>query len=201
MSHAKKNDKYEKILEASIRVLARNGYQHSTVSQIAREAGVGDGTIYLYFKNKDDLLDHFFSYKTTQIFSRYRQEVDKAKEPLEKLSQLVYCHLKEFEQNKDMAIVYESETRRRLHLSDEKLRQMSRMYFDLVAEIVQQGQQEGKIRPHLQVQLVKQFIIGAIDEVVTTWLYSSREYRLTSMAEPLVDLFVNGIGSAETRAA
>ncbi len=196
-SGKKKNDKYKQILEAAIRVLARHGYQYATISQIAREAGVADGTIYLYFKNKDDLLDHFFSYKTHQIFSRFKEEVDRAEDPLEKLNQLVYCHLSEFEQNKDMAIVYEVETRRRLHLSDERVKEMSKMYFDLVSEIVHQGQEEGKIRSHLQVHLVKQLIIGAIDEVITTWLYSARQYRLAPMADSLVDMFVNGIGTAE----
>jgi len=196
----KKREKYEQILEAAIRVFARQGYYNSTISQVAREAGVGDGTIYLYFKNKDDILDNFFSYKTTQIFSQFKEEVDCCHNALDKLSQLVACHLKEFEQNRDLAVVYEVETRMRRHLSDEKIKEMSRMYFDLVAEIVEQGQEEGTIRKNIPIHLVKQYLIGAVDEVITTWLYSSREYRLITMAEPLVDLFINGIGTSEASA-
>jgi len=193
----KKSDKYEQILEAAIRVFARQGYYNSTISQVAREAGVGDGTIYLYFKNKDDILDNFFSYKTTQIFSQFKEEVDCCDNALDKLCQLVTCHLKEFEQNRDLAVVYEVETRMRRHLSDEKIKEMSRMYFDLVAEIVDQGQAEGTIRKNIPIHLVKQYLIGAVDEVITTWLYSSRDYRLIAMAEPLVDLIINGIGTAD----
>ena len=200
MNQPKKSEKYEQILEAAIRVFARQGYYNSTISQVAREAGVGDGTIYLYFKNKDDILDNFFSYKTTQIFSQFKDEVARCANALDKLERLVACHLKEFEQNRDLAVVYEVETRMRRHLSDEKLKEMSRMYFDLVAHIVDQGQNEGTIRQNIPIHLVKQYLIGAVDEVITTWLYSSREYQLASMAEPLVDLFINGIGTARAEA-
>ncbi|MFP4214173.1 MAG: TetR/AcrR family transcriptional regulator [Desulfohalobiaceae bacterium] len=192
---SKKNDKYQQILEAAIKIFARQGYFNSTISQIAREAGVADGTIYLYFKNKDDILDNFFSYKTGQVFSRFKQEVDSAEHALDKLRNLIHRQLAEFETNRDMAIVYQMETRLKRHLSDRKIKEMSKMYFDLVAEIVEQGQKEGVIRKNLQVNLVKQLIIGAVDEVITTWLYSSREYTLVSMADPLVDLFVRGIGN------
>lgn len=200
MNQPKKSEKYEQILEAAIRVFARQGYYNSTISQVAREAGVGDGTIYLYFKNKDDILDNFFSYKTTQIFSQFKDEVDRYDNALDKLERLVACHLHEFEQNRDLAVVYEVETRMRRHLSDEKIKEMSRMYFDLVAQIVEQGQNEGTIRHNIPIHLVKQYLIGAVDEVITTWLYSSREYQLASMAEPLVDLFINGIGTAHASA-
>ncbi|MEF8889397.1 MAG: TetR/AcrR family transcriptional regulator [Desulfohalobiaceae bacterium] len=200
MNQPKKSEKYEQILEAAIRVFARQGYYNSTISQVAREAGVGDGTIYLYFKNKDDILDNFFSYKTTQIFSQFKDEVDHCDNALDKLERLVACHLHEFEQNRDLAVVYEVETRMRRHLSDEKIKEMSRMYFDLVAQIVEQGQNEGTIRQNIPIHLVKQYLIGAVDEVITTWLYSSREYQLASMAEPLVNLFINGIGTASAEA-
>ncbi|MFP4392616.1 MAG: TetR/AcrR family transcriptional regulator [Desulfohalobiaceae bacterium] len=194
---SKKNDKYQQILEAAIKIFARQGYFNSTISQIAREAGVADGTIYLYFKNKDDILDNFFSYKTGQVFSRFKQEVDRADNALDKLRNLIHRQLEEFEMNREMAIVYQMETRLKRHLSDRKIKEMSKMYFDLVAEIVEQGQKEGVIRENLHVNLVKQLIIGAVDEVITTWLYSSREYTLVSMSEPLVELFVQGIGNPD----
>ena len=193
-SNSKKSDKYQTILEAAIRVFARSGYHNSTVSQIAKEAGVADGTIYLYFKNKDDILENFFSYKTALVFDRFKEEVSMADNALNKLEKLIQRHLYEFEQDRDMAVVYQTETRIRRKVSDAKIKEMSDMYFGLVSEIITQGQQEGVIRPHLNIPLVKQVIIGSIDEVITSWLYSSRKYSLTSMASPLVELFVQGIG-------
>lgn len=197
--NSKKSDKYQTILEAAIRVFARSGYHSSTVSQIAREAGVADGTIYLYFKNKDDILENFFSYKTALVFDRFKEEVGLADNALEKLQKLIYRHLSEFEQNRDMAVVYQTETRIRRRVSDAKIKEMSDMYFGLVSEIITQGQKEGVIRSNLHIPLVKQLIIGAVDEVITSWLYSSRKYALTSMAGPLVELLVQGVGKREAR--
>ena len=62
-----KNDKYRRILGAAIEVFAKEGYFYSTISQIAKTAGVADGTIYLYFKNKEDILLQFFHYKSTRL--------------------------------------------------------------------------------------------------------------------------------------
>jgi TetR/AcrR family fatty acid metabolism transcriptional regulator len=190
----RKNEKYKKILEAAIKIFSKYGYHKSTVSQIAKEAGVADGTIYLYFKNKDDILRSFFNYKTKEVFSKFKEEVRQGKNALDKLRRLITCHLKAFESNREMAIVYEVETKRRRHLSDDKIREISNLYQEIVKEIIELGQQEGTIRKDLSIPLVKQFMVGAIDEVITTWLYSSKKYSLSSMAEPLIDLIIKGIG-------
>ena len=192
-----KNNKYHLILEAAVKVFACQGFYQSTVAQIAKEAGVADGTIYLYFKNKDDILVHFFSYRTKQVFDRFRAEVKKADNSLDKLRNLVRRHLIEFQRDRDMAIVYQVETHQNSRLAESQIREMSVMYQDLVSEIVELGQQEGGIRKDLYVGLVKRFILGAVDEVINTWLHSEKEYDLVSMADPLVDLFVRGIGASD----
>lgn len=190
-----KNDKYHRILEAAVTVFAGAGFHESTISQIARAAGVADGTIYLYFKNKDDILVHFFNYKTRQVFARFREEVDHAQSAVEKLRNLIRRHLEEFQRDRHMAVLYQAETHRINRLAEEQIREMHKMYLDLVAEIVEQGQVEGSIRRDLYVGLVKRYIIGGVDEVINTWLHSDGQYDLTSMADPLVDLFIQGIGT------
>ncbi|MBW2336395.1 MAG: TetR/AcrR family transcriptional regulator [Deltaproteobacteria bacterium] len=192
-----KNNKYHLILKAAVKVFARQGFYQSTVAQIAREAGVADGTIYLYFKNKDDILVHFFSYRTKQVFERFRAEVNKSDNSLDKLRNLIRRHLTEFQRDRDMAVVYQVETHQNSRLAEDQIREMSQMYQDLVSEIVETGQQEGRIRKDLYVGLVKRFILGAVDEVINTWLHSDKNYDLVSMADPLVDLFVRGIGTSD----
>jgi len=193
----KTNDKYQRILEAAINVFAEQGFFQSTISQIAREAGVADGTIYLYFKNKDDILVQFFSYKTKQVFEGFRAEVEKTKNAIDKLNNLVNRHLEEFQNNRNMAVVYQSEMHQNRRLAETQIREMSKMYMDIISEIVEQGQEQGSIRKDLYLGLVRRFIIGAVDEVIGTWLHSEKEYDLVSMAEPLVDLIIRGIGSNE----
>lgn len=192
-----RNNKYHLILEAAVKVFARQGFYQSTVAQIAKEAGVADGTIYLYFKNKDDILVHFFSYRTKEVFDRFRAEVKKADNSLDKLRNLVRRHLAEFQRDRDMAVVYQVETHQNSRLAESQIREMSKMYQDLVSDIVELGQQDGSIRKDLYVGLVKRFILGAVDEVINTWLHSEKEYDLVSMADPLVELFVRGIGTTD----
>ena len=156
---------------------------------------MADGTIYLYFKNKDDILVQFFSYKTKQVFERFREEVSRGGNSIEKLRTLVRLHLAEFQHDRNMAIVYQAETHRISRRAETQIKEMSKMYLDIIAEIVETGQAEGCIRKDLYLGLVKRFIVGAVDEVINTWLHSGGKYDLVSMADPLVDLFLNGIGS------
>jgi len=192
-----KNHKYHQILEAAVKVFARQGFHQATVAQIAKEAGVADGTIYLYFKNKDDILVQFFSFRAKQVFESFREEVDRAQNSLDKLRNLIHRHLAEFQRDRDGAIVYQVETHQNSRLAEAQIKEMSQMYRDIISEIVEQGQQEGMIRKDLYVGLVKRFIIGAVDEVINTWLHSDGEYDLVSMAGPLVELFVRGIGESQ----
>ena len=194
---SKTNGKYHQILEAAIKVFAEQGFHQATISQIAREAGVADGTIYLYFKNKEDIMVNFFGYKTKEVFGRFREEVDKADNARDKLRLLIKRHLEEFQRDRSMAILYQTETRRFSRMCEEQIREMSKMYLDLVSEIVESGQDEGLMRKDLYMGLVKRFIIGAIDEVINTWLHSGGGYDLVSMADPLVDLFIRGVGNPE----
>ncbi len=190
-----KSSKYHRILEAAVTVFARQGFRQSTISQIAKEAGVADGTIYLYFKNKDDILVHFFGFKAKQVFDRFREEVARGTDSLEKLRNLVRVHLAEFQRDPDMAIVYHVETHQISRLAEEQIRVMGKMYHDIISDIVEEGQQEGLIRRDLYLSLVKRLILGAVDETIGAWLHSGRSYDLISMADPLVELFVTGIGA------
>jgi len=191
----KGNDKYHRILEAAVKVFAEQGFYQSTISQIAREAGVADGTIYLYFKNKDDILVQFFNYKTKQVFDSFREEVNKADNSFDKLRNLIRRHLEEFQNDRNMAVLYQAETHQNSRLVEEQIKEMSKLYLDIVSEIVERGQDEGSVRKDLYVGLVKRFILGGVDEVINTWLHSDGKYDLVSMADPLVDLFIRGIGN------
>ena len=192
-----RSSKYHRILEAAVKVFARQGFRQCTVAQIAKEAGVADGTIYLYFKNKDDILVHFFSFKAKQVFDRFREEVARGADSLEKLRNLIRVHLGEFQRDPDMAVVYQIETHQSRRLAEEQIREMGKMYRDIISDIVEEGQQEGLIRRDLYLSLVKRFILGAVEETIGTWLHSGRSYDLVSMADPLVDLFIKGIGMPE----
>lgn len=195
-SQRKNSDKYQRILDAAIEVFADQGFFQSTIAQIAKVARVADGTIYLYFKNKDDILVQFYHYKTRQIFERFRDAVSRSATAEEKLRCLIRVHLQEFQKDRNMAIVYQAETHQNRRLGDEQIKEMSKMYRDIISEVVELGQEEGTIRRDLYLGLVKRFINGAVDEVINSWIHSGGQYDLVTMADPLVDLFIKGIGAA-----
>lgn len=184
-------------MEAAVKVFAANGFFQSTIAQIAKEAGVADGTIYLYFKNKEDILFQFFNYKTKQVFQRFSEAVALVDHPIDKLRNLIICHLEAFQQDRSMAILYQTETHKYKRIAEDHIKEMSKMYLDIIADIIEQGQQEGCIRKDLYLGLVKRFIVGSVDEVINTWLHADVPYDLVSMAEPLIELLIRGIGSQE----
>lgn len=187
-------EKYHQILEAAVKVFAEQGFFQSTVAQVAKRAGVADGTIYLYFKNKDDILIQFYKYKTKQVFDKFRMAVDAAEVAEEKLRNLVRTHLEEFQKDINMAIVYQAETHQHRRLAHDVIKEMSKWYRDIITEVVELGQQEGTMRRNLYMGLVMRLITGAVDEVINAWIHAGGSYDLVSMADPLVDLFVSGIG-------
>ena len=188
------NDKYHQILNAAIKVFAEQGYHKATISQVAREAGVADGTIYIYFKNKADILFNFFSYKTRRVFDRFKGEVEKAEHAEDKLRNLIRRHLGEFQRDPNMAVVFQREALQARYIDEAYIKDITKMYLDIIGEIIDQGQKEGSIRKDFQSGLVKRFILGAVNEVINTWVVTGVKYDLVTMADPLVDLYFKGIG-------
>jgi len=175
-------------------VFAEQGYHKATISQVAREAGVADGTIYIYFKNKADILFNFFSYKTRRVFDRFKGEVEKAEHAEDKLRNLIRRHLGEFQRDPNMAVVFQREALQARYIDEAYIKDITKMYLDIVGDIIDLGQKEGSIRKDFQSGLVKRFILGAVNEVINTWVVTGIKYDLVTMADPLVDLYFKGIG-------
>lgn len=197
-------NKYHRILNAAVRVFAENGFHQATISQIAREAGVADGTIYLYFKNKKDILSHFFNHTTREVFDRFRDAVDQEDGAENKLRSLIRTHLAEFQKYRDMAVVFQREALLARQVSEEDIKAITRMYLEILDEIIRDGQREKTIRKQIPRGLAKRFILGAINEVINTWVVSGEGRDLVKMADPLVDLCLEGIArppGQESRAA
>ena len=187
-----KNEKYYSILDGAGAVFARLGFYKSTISQIAAEAGVADGTIYLYFKNKDDILYQFIRFKTGIVFEKMRRAVNEGNGAEAKLRNLIRCHLQEFENDRNMAVIFQTEVRY-IRTIQSEMKDISKIYLDFLTEIIELGQMEGCMRQDLFIGLVKRFVLGAVEGVINTWVAADCKYNLESMAAPLVELYLNGI--------
>jgi TetR/AcrR family fatty acid metabolism transcriptional regulator len=193
MGRARKtNDKRELIMNAAIRAFARRGYHQARISDVAGEAGVAAGTIYLYFKNKDDLLISIFEEKVQQFIQEFQRRLSREESAETKLKQLVHLHLFEMQEHADLAAVFQLELRQSRHFMSAYPKPDLKGYFDLIGEIIEEGQQQGLFRKDLYLGAVKKAFFGAIDETVTSWLLAGKDYDLTHMADPLADLFIRG---------
>ncbi len=163
------------------------------MAEIARLADVADGTIYLYFKNKDDLLIRLFEDKMQLVITKFRDGTQEEPDARGRFAKLIRMHLAEFQANPDLAAVFQVELRQSSRFMREHDKVELKGYLDLIGEIVESGQQAGIFRQDIPIGLIKRFIFGALDEVVSTWVLAGRHYPLEPLTEPLVDLFLRGI--------
>jgi TetR/AcrR family fatty acid metabolism transcriptional regulator len=187
-------DKRLRILDSAVRVFAHEGFFKAKVSQIAEEAGVAPGTVYLYFKNKEDLLISIFEVRMQDIISRFRAAIMEKEDGRSRLECLVRMQLQGFQRQPDLAACFQVELRQSNRFMRENVKGELQQYLDLIREIVEHGRRDGSFRNQLPVRLVTNFIFGTLDEVVSTWVMSGMKYNLVSLAGPLMDLFTNGIG-------
>jgi TetR/AcrR family fatty acid metabolism transcriptional regulator len=187
------NDKRDQIMHAAIKAFARNGYHLARMADVAREAGVAAGTIYLYFENKDDLLVSIFEEKVQGFIEEFRQQLSRVDNAELKVRQLIHLHLFEMQEHPDLAAVFQLELRQSRHFMRAYPKIDLKPYFDLIGDIIEEGQQQGLLRKDLYLSAVKKALFGAIDETVTSWLLAGRGYDLTEMAAPIAELFIKGL--------
>jgi TetR/AcrR family fatty acid metabolism transcriptional regulator len=194
---SKTPDKRRRILESAVRVFAKEGFFKAKVSAIAEDAGLAPGTVYLYFKNKEDILISIFDVRMEEIISRFRSAILEKEDARSRMECLVRMHLKGFQKDPDLAACFQVELRQSSRFMRKSVKGALNQYLDLISEIVEHGRRDGSFRGDLPVRLVTHLVFGALDEVVSTWVMSGMKYNLVSLGDPLIDLFTNGIGPDE----
>lgn len=187
------NNKHDRILKAAITVFARNGFFNSRISEIAREAEVADGTIYLYFKNKDDILISIFEESLDEILTQVQASLASVDHSLDKLRVFILFHLEQTMINPPLAEVLQVELRQSTKFMKEYQKVKFKKYLDLIQEIVLEGQSKGEIRPDVHPGVVKRLIFGALDEVALHWVLSRKRYDLRESSEQLSRILVDGL--------
>ena len=199
LRETKKNEKKQRIHEAAIRVFARNGFYGTTISQVAKEAQVADGTIYLYFANKDDLLLKIIDEITDRFIVEGLEIVSRETSPIDQLKALAILHLKNLGANEDLACIFQIELRHNARFmkifSETKLRQ----YFRIIEKIIREAQEQGQIRKEIDSWMAAKILFGALDEMATNWVLKKRDYSLVDMAKPTLNILLNGFCSQQSQ--
>lgn len=186
-------DKYDAIIEAAVKVIASNGYHNAKVSQIAKEAGVADGTIYLYFKNKEDVLVSMFNERISRFVENVRTRLETIDRSDDKLRELIRMHFAFLTNDRDMAVVTQIELRQSDHASRVEIGKIVKSYLNIMDDIISEGIQKGEFRPGMDVRLARKMIFGTLDEMVTSWVMKDMKYDLNALADSIFELFIRGI--------
>ncbi|GAA0456554.1 TetR/AcrR family transcriptional regulator [Alkalibacillus silvisoli] len=189
----KAKPKYKLILDAAVEVIAENGYHHSQVSKIAKKAGVADGTIYLYFKNKEDILVSLFEEKMGQFVSKIKEEIERIEKADEKLYKLIEMHFRQLSEDPSLAIVTQLELRQSNKRLRFEINEVLKDYLALMDDILEGGMKDGTFQAQLKVKLVRQVLFGTLDEVVTNWVMKEQRYDLVDQARDVHYLIYNGL--------
>ena len=192
--NGKNEDKHQRIIKAALKVFAKKGFYNSRVSEIAKEAAVADGTIYLYFKNKDDILISVFETEMVKMISSMKSELSKTDDPVEKVKVFALQHLNMITINQEWAEVAQVELRQSSKFMREYVKDHYIDYLNLFAYIIREGQEKGLFKEDINTGIAKRAFFGALDEMGRYWvLSSSKRYSVDESAKQISDIFIKGL--------
>jgi TetR/AcrR family fatty acid metabolism transcriptional regulator len=195
VTRGEKIDKRDALLRAAIETFAARGFFNAQVADVARTAGVAAGTVYLYFRGKDDLLISIFDKTMKEAIAAGRESIAGIADPLAQLRAIARLHLDRMSRDRDLAVVFQVELRQSTKFMERFSATHLREYLGIIREVVERGQRMGVIRKTLNATLAAKLLFGMLDEMATNWILSRRRYSLIADADAIVDLFVRGAGT------
>ena len=185
-------NKRDLILRAAIDVFADRGFFNAQVADVARAAGVAAGTVYLYFRGKDDLLVSIFERTMRDALGRVRASVAGTTDPAERLRRFARLHLGGLGRDRNLAIVFQVELRQSTKFMERFSSTLLRDYLSMIREAIEHGQRTGQFRNDVKATVAAKMFFGVLDEMATNWILSRRRYSLEADTDAVVDLFLNG---------
>jgi TetR/AcrR family fatty acid metabolism transcriptional regulator len=185
-------DKREAILRSAIKVFANKGFFNSKVADIAGEAGIADGTVYLYFKSKDDILHSIFDRAMAEFIAEGKKELEGIDRPDERLRRIAELHLERLGADRDMAVVFQVELRGSTKFMEEFSAAGFHDYLEIIRRTIEDGQRSGMFRKDMKPIVAAKIFYGALDEMVTNWILSKKHYPLAPMAAEVLKIFFGG---------
>ncbi|MFJ7826993.1 TetR/AcrR family transcriptional regulator [Psychrobacillus sp. NPDC096623] len=189
----KDKPKYKQIIDAAIIVIAENGYHQSQVSKIAKQAGVADGTIYLYFKNKEEILVSVFEEKMEIFADNLKEIIQQDISCSEKLYKMIENHFTVLSSDHHLATVTQLELRQANLALRLRINAVLRSYLLLLDTILKEGIEQGEFDHTIDIRLARQMVFGTIDETTTTWVMNEHKYNLVDLTSKVHRLLLNGV--------
>jgi TetR/AcrR family transcriptional regulator, fatty acid metabolism regulator protein len=187
-------DKRTAILDAATVVFAKRGFFGAQVADIARGAGIAAGTVYLYFKSKDEILTSLFDRTMREAIAEGRAALADLDDPIERLRRIAHMHLARMGRDRNLAIVFQVELRQTTKFMERFSTTGLRDYLAVIQQTIEDAQKRGLFRKSFDARTATKVFFGALDEMATNWILSRRRYALDGQADEIVDLLVGGFG-------
>lgn len=193
-SNLKKEKKRQKILSSAIKVFARKGFYNTRIKEIARMASVADGTIYLYFKNKDDILISIFEDRIDKLNKKMLEIAEKPASPQEKIRKIIELQLGNLRGHRDLAEVITINLRQSNRFLKQYAAPRFNRYLDIMAMVIEEGQKSGQLRDDMPPRVLATSLFGALDGLMLTWVLGTRKYqRLMRAGSHVADMMLEGL--------
>ncbi|MCC6451486.1 MAG: TetR/AcrR family transcriptional regulator [Acidobacteria bacterium] len=189
------SDKREAILRAGVKVFAAKGFFNSKVADVASEAGVADGTVYLYFKGKDDILHSIFDRAMAEFIAEGRRELEHIDDPAEQIAKIAELHLSRLGADRSLAVVFQIELRGSTKFMEAFSAAAFAEYLEIIRKTIERGQKDGAFRSDVKPIIAAKMFYGALDEMVTNWILSKKPYPLEPLAGEVVKVFLGGLNA------
>jgi TetR/AcrR family fatty acid metabolism transcriptional regulator len=186
-------DRYETILAAATRAFADNGYEATSITEIARAADVSDGLIYKYFANKRDLLEHVLRAFYERVILDLGAKVARGHDLRERLTILITEHLSSFVAERDLCRLFISEVRIASDYRGSAIQQLNRRYTAVLIKVVDDAIASGEIRPDVDARVVRDMLFGAIEHAAWRHMVGRQPLDVPKLARAMTDIFLSGL--------
>ncbi len=193
----RESEKKRKILASAIKIFGEKGFQNATIAEIAKEAGIGDATIYEYFKNKEDILLAIPVEITKELIPQIHDHMMGIKGALNKLRKFIWWWLNYVEKNPGYGSIVLLELKTSKTYVTTEAYQAARNFYQILLDIIQEGQEEGTIKKEINIYLARSLCVGAMEHIIIRWLLKDKRYSLIQYADELADLLIDSLKSTD----
>lgn len=191
---SKKIAKRQAIVQAAIEVFSIKSFRDSNIREIAKRANVAEGTIYKYFKDKEDLFFSIPMEKTKGYVEQLDLHLQGITGAPNKIRKFIWYYLHFFNANPEYGRILLLEMRVSKRFIKTKTYASLRKSTRQILGILREGQEEGTIRKDVNIYLLRQLILGILEHVVTRWLLKQEKYNLLERHKEVGDLVLHGVG-------
>ena len=193
----RESEKKREILTSAIKVIGERGFQNATIAEIAKNARMGDATIYEYFKSKEDLLLAIPVEVTKELIPQIEDHMMGIKGAFNKLRKFIWWYLDFFEKNPEYGSIVLLELKTSRAYISTQAYQGARTFYQVILDIIKEGQEEGVIKKETNLYLARSLCVGAIEHISIRWLLKDKKYSLTQYADELIDLLIKALSNDE----